>query len=136
MAGIGLQVGVLSLFGIVALDYYWRVSRYHRTSVSTDGEREAWRDGKFRNFAGAVSIAYLTIYARCVYRNPIMRHEPSFIVMESVISVIEWPNGALERPLSPHIRHRMILIAAGFLSCFPAGILFPRMGKQSCTPKT
>ncbi|EDN04110.1 predicted protein [Histoplasma mississippiense (nom. inval.)] len=68
MAGIGLQVGVLSLFGIVALDYYWRVSRYHRTSVSTDGEREAWRDGKFRNFAGAVSIAYLTIYARCVYR--------------------------------------------------------------------
>ncbi|KAG5292804.1 parasitic phase-specific protein PSP-1 [Histoplasma ohiense] len=123
MAGIGLQVGVLSLFGIVALDYYWRVSCYHRTSVSTDGEREAWRDGKFRNFAGAVSIAYLTIYARCVYRiaemaggwgNPIMRHEPSFIVMESV----------------------MILIAAAFLSCFPAGILFPRMGKQSCTPKT
>ncbi|OJD10784.1 hypothetical protein AJ78_08301 [Emergomyces pasteurianus Ep9510] len=93
MAGIGLQVAVLSLFGAAALDYYWRVSRYHRNSLASERERAVWVDNKFRIFAGAVSVAYLTIYSRCVYRiaemaggwgNPIMRHESSFIVMESV----------------------------------------------------
>ncbi|KKZ65745.1 hypothetical protein EMCG_08451 [[Emmonsia] crescens] len=122
MAGIGLQVGVLSLFGIVALDYYLRVSRYHHKSLANDRERAVWADKKFHLFAGAVSVAYLAIYSRCVYRiaemaggwgNPIMRHESSFVVMESV----------------------MILIAAGLLSCFPAGILFPQMSPRPRAPK-
>ncbi|OAX79473.1 hypothetical protein ACJ72_06204 [Emergomyces africanus] len=123
MAGIVLQVVVLSLFGTVALDYYRRVSRYHRKSLASERERAAWVDKKFHIFVGAVSVAYLTVYFRCVYRriaemaggwgNPIMQHESSFVVMESV----------------------MVLIAAGLLSCFPVGILFPQMRTGPRTPK-
>ncbi|KAL2364607.1 hypothetical protein RJZ56_002469 [Blastomyces dermatitidis] len=161
MAGIGLQVAVLSLFGTAALDYYWRVSRYHRKLLATDEERAAWRDRKFHIFAGAGSMAYLTIYSRCVYRiaemaggwgNPIMRDEPSFIAMESVY-VPPSPSLLIFRIMKGRvcvskseigsqlkiviIAHcdRMILIAAGLLSCFPAGILFPRMSTQLRTPK-
>ncbi|PGH15839.1 hypothetical protein AJ79_02220 [Helicocarpus griseus UAMH5409] len=117
MAGIVLQVIVLFVFGAAALDYYWRASNYHRHSHTSNRERAFWADRKFHTFAVAVFIAYIVIFFRCVYRiaemaggwgNHIMRHESSFIVMESV----------------------MVLIGAGLLACVPPGIMFPQMCKE------
>lgn len=70
-----LQVVILSIFGLLSADFFYRAKRYH----GRDGDGEVvmgkkseqarvWRDRKFRIFVGAVSLAYLGILIRCVYR--------------------------------------------------------------------
>lgn len=75
IAGIVLQVVILSIFGLLSLDFFWRAHKYHAKAAGVDGESESeseqakvWRDKKFRMFVIAVSAAYFGILVRCVYR--------------------------------------------------------------------
>jgi hypothetical protein len=91
MAGIAWQVASLFFFAVMAGLYLFR--RYRALAV-LPLSREATvtlADTKFRLFAFGVGSAWLTIFARCVYRiiemaggwgNSIMRDETDFIVLE------------------------------------------------------
>ncbi|EPE02403.1 rta1 like protein [Ophiostoma piceae UAMH 11346] len=119
IAGIVLQVVVLGLFGLASLDFYVRVSKWlagknTRLAPPTPEVLALWNDKKFRTYGIAVSVAYLCILVRCIYRvaemaggwgNNIMQDEPSFIVLEGF----------------------MILIAVLILAGFQPGFLFPQM---------
>lgn len=119
IAGIVLQVVVLGLFGLASLDYYVRLKAWlngtnTKIAPPTAQTLELWNNGRFRTYAIAVSVAYLCILIRCIYRvaemaggwgNKIMQDEPSFIVLEGF----------------------MILIAVLILAFFQPGFLFPQM---------
>ncbi|KAL1866657.1 hypothetical protein VTK73DRAFT_4560 [Phialemonium thermophilum] len=117
IAGISLQVLVLAFFGALAADYFWRAYRYIKSENPSPDALALWRDGKVRFFCYAVAFAYLGILIRCTYRiaemaggwgNPVMRDEPSFIVLEGF----------------------MILLPAIALAAFPPGFLFPTMASR------
>ncbi|KAK4248309.1 RTA-like protein [Corynascus novoguineensis] len=122
IAGIVLQVVVLSFFGASAGDYFLRVKKWIN---STEADPEAvtlWRDRKFRMFMYAVTAAYSGILIRCIYRiaemaggwgNHIMQDEPSFIVLEGF----------------------MVLIPCILLAAFAPGYLFPQMATRMSVPR-
>ncbi|KAL1857972.1 hypothetical protein Plec18167_001623 [Paecilomyces lecythidis] len=122
IAGIVLQVVILSIFGLLSLDFFWRASRYHGGNQDGDvtgkksEQARVWREKKFRIFVGSVSLAYFGILIRCIYRiaemaggwgNPVMQNEGLFIALEGV----------------------MVLYPAMLLSIFSPGIFFPQMSK-------
>lgn len=91
MAGISFQVATLVAFGAMAAVYYFRLSR-STTHLSASAESVKNSTG-FKLFLGGFSLAFLTIFIRCVYRiaemaggwrNPIMQSEIDFIVLDSV----------------------------------------------------
>ncbi|KAL2222985.1 putative RTA1 domain protein [Thermoascus aurantiacus ATCC 26904] len=136
IAGIVLQVAVLSGFGLLSLDFFWRVRRHHHhqqqqqchspvdnDTESTTTRRRVWKDPRFRIFCTSVAAAYLGILTRCIYRivemaggwaNPIMQNEVDFIVLEGV----------------------MILYPAILLTVVPPGIYFPQMAMNSSTTRS
>lgn len=69
IAGVVLQVLVLAFFGIMGTDYLIRVVKHMRTPEArrTEGYK-VWTDSKFRTFIIAISIAYLAVLIRCIYR--------------------------------------------------------------------
>jgi len=119
MAGIVLQVVVLGFFGVLAGDYFLRVSKRFKTASAGSADADAagaalWTDRRFRTFVWAMVAAYAALLVRCIYRiaemaggwgNHIMQDEPSFVVLESF----------------------MVLIACGILAGFAPGVLFPQM---------
>ncbi|KAM5347410.1 hypothetical protein ACJ41O_010415 [Fusarium nematophilum] len=118
IAGIVLQVVVLSAFGILALDYLVRAKKYIHGPGAAEGALRTWQDKKFRRFGGAVAGAYSLILARCIYRiaemaggwgNHIMQDEPSFLVLDS----------------------SFMLVSAGLLTAFHPGLCFPQMGNRA-----
>lgn len=69
IAGITLQVGVLLLFGTVAMDYYLRVRRWVAKGEGVEDEvRVLWGGRGFGMFLYAVTGAYSAVLVRCVYR--------------------------------------------------------------------
>ncbi|CEJ90269.1 Putative RTA1 like protein [[Torrubiella] hemipterigena] len=115
IAGVVLQVIVLAIFGIMGVDYLVRVSKYMKTDKArqTEGYR-VWNDRRVRIFFSSVSVAYLSVLIRCIYRvaemaggwgNKIMQDEPSFLVLDSTL----------------------VLVTAALLTIFHPGIYFPRM---------
>lgn len=71
IAGICLQVVVLSLFGLTSGEYLLRVSRKVKGLGREAAEREGltlWYEKRFRVFATAVAVAYFAVYFRCIYR--------------------------------------------------------------------
>lgn len=68
LAGISLQVVVLSGFGLLSLDYFWQTYKYIKYGDPSPGALAVWRDGKLRFFCYAVGFAYLGILIRCSYR--------------------------------------------------------------------
>jgi hypothetical protein len=65
IAGICLQVVVLSMFGAVGAEYLLRVAR----KVGAGGEVGAlWFEGRFRIFLAAFGAAFAAVYLRCIYR--------------------------------------------------------------------
>ncbi len=73
IAGIVLQVVVLAVFGLVALDYYVRVKRWlhggdAKLGPPTEAALALWQEKKFRMFGIAVAVAYGCILIRCIYR--------------------------------------------------------------------
>jgi hypothetical protein len=69
IAGVALQVVVLIAFGVLSTDYYIRVRKYMALpeAQGTDGWK-LWNDSKFKKFRYAISVAYIVILVRCVYR--------------------------------------------------------------------
>ena len=68
IAGIALQVAVLSAFGLASLDYFLRVRRWVRSNEARAEARALWGDKRFRLFVYAVAGAYSGILIRCIYR--------------------------------------------------------------------
>lgn len=71
IAGICLQVVVLSLFGLTAGEYMLRVRKRVRALGREAAEREGlglWFEGRFRVFWKAAAGAFLAVYIRCIYR--------------------------------------------------------------------
>jgi hypothetical protein len=68
VAGVALQVVVLLLFGVMAADYYVRVKKYLHSSEAEPARLAVWNDRKFRMFLISVTIAYVSISCRCIYR--------------------------------------------------------------------
>ncbi|KAH7127932.1 RTA1 like protein-domain-containing protein [Dactylonectria estremocensis] len=118
IAGIVLQVVVLGVFGLMALDYLARAKKQlHGPEVTESGLR-TWKDKRFRQFGGAVLAAYIMIFTRCVYRiaemaggwgNHIMQDEPSFLVLDSTL----------------------VLVGSALLTIYHPGLFFPRMGNRA-----
>lgn len=91
IAGIVWQVATLIAFASLVIDYVVR-TRFAWGAV--DHEAKALlAQKKFKFFIAAVTVAFVTVFLRCVYRivemvggwaNPIMRDEASFIVFEGV----------------------------------------------------
>jgi hypothetical protein len=69
IAGIVLQVVVLAAFGFLSGDYLWRVRRWLKTG-GEDTERAlvVWKNKRFRLFVCGITIAYVCILIRCIYR--------------------------------------------------------------------
>ncbi|KAF1842546.1 RTA1-domain-containing protein [Cucurbitaria berberidis CBS 394.84] len=95
VAGIIWQVVVLVVFGLLVVEY--SVRTYKRRDQLTHSALELWGNRRFRFFCGAVVVAYVTIFIRCVYRipellsgwgGPLMRVETDFIVLEGIMIVL------------------------------------------------
>lgn len=68
IAGIALQVVVLSFFGLCAADYYRRMKGWVGTPEATPEAAALWNNKNFRMFIYAVTAAYFMILVRCIYR--------------------------------------------------------------------
>ena len=114
-----MQVVTLAIFAALAGLFFLRRHLALRNEAS-DKEEAATnpqlQSMRFKLFAGAISIAFLTIFARCVYRiaemmggwgNPLMQDEAEFIALDSV----------------------MCSIAALVMTVFHPGFCFPQMAQ-------
>ena len=117
IAGIIMQVITLAIFAFLAIMFFTRRYLDH-SSTNYTGRDPALQTKLFRSFLGAVIIAFITIFIRCVYRipemlggwgNPLMQNQREFVVSDSF----------------------MCSIAAVALTVFHPGYCFPLMAKQS-----
>ena len=119
IAGIIMQVVTLAIFAALAGLFFLRRHLALRNGAS-DKEEAATnpqlQSMRFKLFAGAITIAFLTIFARCVYRiaemmggwgNPLMQDEAEFIALDSV----------------------MCSVAALAMTVFQPGFCFPQMAQ-------
>lgn len=83
---------MLAIFAVLVLVYSFRTYR-RRDQLSTSA-LALWSNRRFKFFCGAVVVAYITIFIRCVYRIPellggwggeLMRIELEFIILEGVM---------------------------------------------------
>ncbi len=95
MVGLVSQVVTLAIFGIMAVDVFFRIRR-HRGNFTQSAETLR-ASKRFKGFLIAVAVAYTVIFIRCVYRiaemaggwsNPIMQNQVAFIVLDGVMCVI------------------------------------------------
>ena len=120
IAGIIMQVVTLAIFAALAGLFFLRRYLALRKGVPEKEEQTLvdpqLQTTRFKLFAGAVVIAFLTIFTRCVYRiaemmggwgNPLMQDETEFIALDSV----------------------MCAIAAIALTLFHPGFCFPQMAQ-------
>lgn len=91
IAGIIFQVVTLVGFAILVLQYAL-ATRSKWGNVSEDA-KALFQRTKFKCFLGAITLAFLTVFTRCIYRiaemvrgwaNPIMRDEAGFIGLEGL----------------------------------------------------
>ena len=119
IAGIIMQVVTLAIFAALAGLFFLRRHLALRNRAS-DKEEAATnpqlKSMRFKLFAGAIVIAFLTIFTRCVYRiaemmggwgNPLMEDEAEFIALDSV----------------------MCSVAALAMTLFHPGFCFPQMAQ-------
>jgi hypothetical protein len=113
VAGVVLQVVILSCFGILLAEYTIRT--YNRRDQLSAGAMTLFHKTSFRCFIFAVIIGFFGIYIRCVYRIPeltggwrseLMRDETDFIVLEGA----------------------MIVLSVLVLTVFHPGYCFPALG--------
>ncbi|KAL1801190.1 hypothetical protein ACET3X_001532 [Alternaria dauci] len=113
IAGVVLQVVILSCFGILLTEYTIRT--YNRRNQLSAEAMTLFNKTSFRCFIFAIIVAFLGIYVRCVYRIPeltdgwrseLMREETEFIVLEGA----------------------MIVLSVLVLTVFHPGYCFPALG--------
>ncbi|MCJ1389508.1 hypothetical protein MMC18_002365 [Xylographa bjoerkii] len=116
LAGIVWQVFTLIVFAGLCGHYFRKV--YVNRSNLTASATAVFNSTKFRLFLVAVTVAFTTIFTRCVFRiaeladgwkSPIMQNEIEFIILDGV----------------------MCLIAVLFLTVFSPGQYFPQMQEHS-----
>ncbi|KAL8937646.1 MAG: hypothetical protein Q9211_003580 [Gyalolechia sp. 1 TL-2023] len=116
ITGIVWQVVTLAVFAVLAGDFFLRV--YRNRSNLTQSASELLRTTRFKLFLVGLTLAYLGIEIRCIYRiaelaggwqSEIMQNETDFIVLEGV----------------------MIVIAVIAVTCFHPGYCFPQMSKPT-----
>ena len=119
IAGIIMQVVTLAIFAALAALFFLRRHLALRKGASDNEEAASdpqLQSIRFKLFAGAIVIAFLTIFARCVYRiaemmggwgNPLMQDEAEFIALDSV----------------------MCSVAALAMTVFHPGLCFPQMAQ-------
>jgi hypothetical protein len=95
ISGIVWQVATLTAFAGLVVDYALRTRRAWG-NVTLEAKALSERS-KFRRFLVAVAVAFVTVFARCVYRiaemvggwaNPIMRNEIGFDIMEGMYGLL------------------------------------------------
>lgn len=95
IAGVVFQVIILSAFITLAGEYMYKT--YQRRNQLSADSLKLLADKKFRAFIAGVAIAFLSIFARCIYRipeltggwgNELMRKEIDFIILEGVAITI------------------------------------------------
>ena len=70
ITGISLQVFVLTIFGLLSLDFFYR-ARLHFRRQDTESSAlatQVWYSNRFRIFCTAITCAYGGILIRCIYR--------------------------------------------------------------------
>jgi len=91
IAGIVWQVATLIAFAGLVIHYVVRTSG--AWDVVDDEAKRLFQRVRFRGFVGAVGVAFVTVFCRCIYRiaemvggwaNPIMRDEVGFDIMEGL----------------------------------------------------
>ncbi|KAB8300073.1 hypothetical protein EYC80_000306 [Monilinia laxa] len=116
IAGIVWQVFTLIVFVALIIDYVIR-TRISWDRVPEDAQIMTAKR-PFKLFCIGINVAFITIFARCVYRivemvggwvNPIMRDVAGFIVMEGF----------------------MIVIAVSSLAIFHPGWCFPQLARKT-----
>ena len=89
ISGIIFQVVTLFIFAMLAAVYFLRRYR-HKDALEAPAQHLQML--RFRFFCGAVIVAFLTIFTRCVYRiaemsggwgNPLMQNQREFIALDS-----------------------------------------------------
>lgn len=95
MIGLVSQVVTLAIFGVMAFDVFLRVRKHQgRYTESAEALRASSR---FKGFLIAITVAYFTIFIRCIYRiaemaggwsNPIMQDQIAFIILDGVMCVV------------------------------------------------
>jgi len=95
IAGVIFQVVILAFFAWFLTEYVVRT--YRRRDQLSDESMALFQEKSFQCFMGAILVAFVCIFVRCVYRIPeltggwrseLMRHELEFIVLEGVMIVI------------------------------------------------
>lgn len=121
IAGVVWQVFTLTVFGLLLVEYAIRT--YQRREELSDEARTLLQQKSFRCFLFAIAVAFITIFARCVYRIPelafgwrseLMRDEVDFIVLEGA----------------------MIVTAVVVLTIFHPGYCFPALAKAGDKSKS
>ncbi|KAL2860687.1 RTA1 domain-containing protein [Aspergillus lucknowensis] len=96
LAGIIWQVITLTVFVVISLHFFLKIHHAPKHRLSVEAQK-VWEGRKFWVFCFGVSLAFITTYARCVYRiaemaggwrNPIMQDKLGFIILESVMCAI------------------------------------------------
>ncbi|KAL3457023.1 RTA1 like protein-domain-containing protein [Aspergillus heterothallicus] len=114
LAGIVWQVVTLTVFVGLSAVFFMRVKRARLHSLSVEAQK-VWEGGRFWVFFWGIVVAFVTTYARCVYRiaemgggwrNHIMQDETGFIVLESVMCAIAVIALSITHPgyFFPHMR--------------------------------
>lgn len=112
IVGIAIQIFQLVIFGLVALEYSYRL--YRSRDSLTMSQATYLGSPRFRFFIISSVISYFAILIRCVYRMPEMaggwgsklqRDEPAFLVLDGA----------------------MIAIAAILMTAAHPGIFFPQL---------
>ncbi|KAF9872884.1 RTA1 like protein [Colletotrichum karsti] len=126
IAGIAFQVVTMGICGLLAIDFAWRTySRRRSTKGSNPWNQSAEPNWRFRFYLSASTVAFVTIFIRCIYRlpemaggwgNELMRKEGEFLVLDGM----------------------MIAIAAILMTVAYPGIFFPAIssrGRASSQPR-
>lgn len=115
LTGIVLQVLTLLVFGALACDFARRLAR--STTPFTVEAADLKNKRSFRFFIAGLTLAFFTVFTRCVYRiaemaggwsNPIMQSEADFIALDST----------------------MVMLATLALTVFHPGYCFPRLSNS------
>lgn len=95
MLGLVVQVITLAIFGLMAIDVYFRIRRYQ--GQFTQSAEKMRRSRRFRGLIAAITISYTAILIRCIYRiaemaggwrNPIMQNQTAFIVLDGAMCTV------------------------------------------------
>ncbi|KAF9696515.1 hypothetical protein EKO04_005719 [Ascochyta lentis] len=102
IAGIAFQVATMAACGLLVLLFIWRYRKdapfkgqlNEKSNYQLSKEQGNVSLGKVKVFGAVVSLAYVTVLIRCIYRlpemaggwgNPLMRNEKEFLLLDGMM---------------------------------------------------